>query len=190
MPDSPVDVGDFFDHVRKTIVKIMWAKAAQHQQEAGCEEGADLGPTRAVIRALKKQGKADEAGLATTIVAGGLWPAQRRKEAGYEITNNLCRVCGLEEDSEQNRLWKCKVWRQKGLKEVKATHALERLAPKGWKEALVFWLRGIVLENEIQCQKAGEDRVAEHRKSRKKTQDSTYGRREAADRIESNNLVW
>ena len=194
MLDSPIDVGQFFEHVHRTIVKKMWKKAAMHRHGAGCEEGAELGAARTVIRSLKKKGKVEEAGLATTIVAAGLWPAQRKKEAGYYVGNGLCRLCGMAEDSEQHRLWECSFWNRDSGKEMKATWHLEDQArgEEGWKKYPAFWLQGIIPKTKLSCCEASERKevFARDELIGKEAEAGTMQGREIGKRIASSNLTW
>eukprot|EP00974_Lingulodinium_polyedra_P066284 6414535-Lingulodinium_polyedra.AAC.1 len=45
-------------------------------------------------------------GMGKCVMAGGLWPLQRRFEAG-KLYSPLCQRCGQQPEDELHRIWGC-----------------------------------------------------------------------------------
>jgi hypothetical protein len=101
-------------------VRHTWAQAAKAYAGSGLEEGPpDLTIAKAVQRWLNKEGHNFEAGLVSTLVRGGSWPAARHTQDGR------CNRCGAIEtawhryyecpanDASENKLIHNKRWMAK-----------------------------------------------------------------------------
>ena len=146
MPEGPVDQEVFKKVVEKFAWKLQWAQAAGHRNGAGLEEGFCEEQALSHIKRLKKANKDKEAGLLEKILTAGLWPAQRLKEQGYEVSG-ACVLCGQEEqDEEFHRAWRCPVVLKADHPDIASTNRWRQMAEAERECAPCFWTRGLLQE--------------------------------------------
>ena len=104
----------------------------------------DFGQLRKHLRRLWKKGLFLEAGLLLKAATAGLWTGARAKESAYNCSG-LCPLCGEEEDTEEHRIWNCRIVNESDDKDISDSNGLRRLALPKLGEEACFWLRGLLL---------------------------------------------
>lgn len=67
--------------VRDSATRLVWQQAAQHRCSDDLVGVPDLAPPRALLADYAKEGRSDKAAMLIKVVAGGLWPPTRWREA-------------------------------------------------------------------------------------------------------------
>ena len=78
--------------LREQTAELIWWRAAAHRNGEGLQGGADQSLAIKHVAWLNKNGRQKDANLLGTILAGGLWPLTRCKEAGM-LEDDLCPHC-------------------------------------------------------------------------------------------------
>ena len=85
--------------VRRSILRQLWARAASHRLGQGLEQGFVQEQPRLRLKQLGAKGDFARRGALQLILAGGMWPRLRRKEAGLS-PSATCHRCGASDDDE------------------------------------------------------------------------------------------
>lgn len=144
MTDDVVDTRIFRKQFANTQLLRLWEQAARGHLGKGLEGGGDVTVARRLVKKLRLAGDAKTAQLAVTIVAGGLWPRSRCKEAGYLVEDAMCPLCGEEPDCEFHRAYECRIICEADNEVIKNTNNLARWAKRHWTQLPCLWLRGII----------------------------------------------
>ena len=93
------------------IDQQLWARAAQHEQGKGSQQGVDWHATRLHLTRRRKRGQHKEANFLMACLTGALWPSQRQHEcprSGETPLDPTCLRC--EEGCAEtflHRHWLC-----------------------------------------------------------------------------------
>ena len=141
--DEPGGQRIFYAAFIKSIQEQKWTQAAKHHLGQGLVRIPDLTVPRKFLKRLRNQGKYAEAGMALTIMSGGLWTNVRSYDEGY-VCSRLCPACGLELDTEMHRGWGgCTGHGIPQLPEVLASSYLVKFAMEASDDDHTLWLRGL-----------------------------------------------
>ena len=144
--DAPCDPVVLKQAIADTCAAVFWRKASSFYHGAGLESGADLVSESRHARRLRKLGRAEEAGMLTSIVTAGIWTASR-SAASYgadpDGQRDLCLMCGEYPDTESHRYWSCPCLAQlDGI--VAHTRHLCQQAREEAQSTPCLWLRGVL----------------------------------------------
>ena len=122
-----------------------WAAAAEHHLGAGLQDGTDLFVLRKLRRHLCRKHLPDQVGILDAVASAGMWPLQRRLDAGYlppEGEQWTCCLCKGRQDTELHRIWECPAL-DESLPGMKVDPMLRRQALQNAAEQPCLWLRGL-----------------------------------------------
>ena len=152
MTRDPMDMLQIRNEFLQLSELADWRAAARHHLGTGMEGGVHVVPLLKLRRKLKREGLIVQVGLLDAIATAGLWTDHRCKEAGYSISS-VCKFCGQSDDTEEHRLWGCKVIMDSDDPDIARSNHLakyaQRLADDGSGETMAqraqcFWLRGLI----------------------------------------------
>ena len=122
-----------------------WAAAAEHRLGGGLKDGTDLFVLRKLRRHLCRMHLPDQVGVLDAVASAGMWPLQRRLEAGYLPPPGeqwACCLCKQHPDTELHRVWECPALGE-SLPGMKVDLMLRRQAVQHAQEGPCLWLRGL-----------------------------------------------
>ncbi|MDA8583397.1 hypothetical protein N9L68_04170 [bacterium] len=128
--------------VAETLARRSWAKAAQHYEGLGLQDGADLSVGRRLMSAWRKSGAALECKLAEVVMTAGQWPMTRVQAFRPDVVP-LCPRCMESEETLWHRYWECPC---NDALEEEAITASYHLVEQATLEAATwptFWLRAL-----------------------------------------------
>ena len=67
----------------------------------------DMYHATSMLRSKKAGLPEDEATIVETFLLDGIWTKTRLHEAGYDVDDTLCPLCGVEDDTLDHRLFRC-----------------------------------------------------------------------------------
>ena len=138
-----INVQEIVDAITEHIKSRIWSKAAKHRNGKGMEGGIDATVVRKHLADLDKKGLEGKEMILRKAAAGAHWPRQRKFEAGL-IESPMCQRCGIEEEDEMHRIWKCPANEKLTEKAITGSNRLKEEAVADDGQHACFWTRGLV----------------------------------------------